>query len=74
MPKGTFGNSGRSLQFRAEFFNLTNHSNFIAKRSERLTSGTLGRFTSAEDPRIQFGISSEPFAWRPQWGPAGNFA
>lgn len=46
-----------SLQFRAEFFNLTNHPNFIAKRTERLTSGTFGRLTSAEDPRIlQFGL------------------
>ena len=46
-----------TLQFRAEFFNLTNHPNFIAKRTERLTSGTFGRLTSAEDPRIlQFGL------------------
>jgi hypothetical protein len=45
------------LQFRAEFFNLTNHPNFIAKRTERLNSSTYGRLTAAEDPRIlQFGL------------------
>lgn len=46
-----------SLQFRAEFFNATNRSNFIAKRSENVTSGTYGRLTAAEDPRIlQFAL------------------
>jgi hypothetical protein len=46
-----------NLQFRAEFFNLANHPNFIAKRSDNLTSGTYGRITSADDPRIlQFGL------------------
>ena len=46
-----------SIQFRAEFFNLMNHPNFIAKRSDNLTSGTYGRITSADDPRIlQFGL------------------
>lgn len=46
-----------TLQFRAEFFNLFNRPNFISKRSESLTSGTYGRLTSAEDPRIlQFGL------------------
>ena len=45
------------LQFRAEFFNLTNHPNFIAARSDSVTSGTFGRITSADDPRIlQFGL------------------
>jgi hypothetical protein len=46
-----------SVQFRAEFFNLPNHPNFISPRTDNLTSGTYGRLTSAEDPRIlQFGL------------------
>ena len=45
------------LQFRAEFFNLTNHPNFISPRRDTLTSGTYGRITSADDPRIlQFAL------------------
>jgi hypothetical protein len=49
-----------ALQFRAEFFNLFNRPNFISKRFESLTSGTYGRLTSAEDPRIiQFGLKYE---------------
>jgi len=46
-----------SLQFRAEFFNLPNHPNFDSPRTDNLTSGTYGRLTSAQDPRIlQFGL------------------
>ena len=46
-----------SLQFRAEFFNLPNHANFDSPRTDNLTSGTYGRLTSAQDPRIlQFGL------------------
>jgi hypothetical protein len=45
------------LQFRAEFFNLPNHPNFDSPRTDNLTSGTYGRLTSAQDPRIlQFGL------------------
>jgi len=44
------------LQFRSEFFNLLNHTNFNDPNST-LTSGTYGRITSALDPRIlQFGL------------------
>ena len=44
------------LQFRGEFFNLLNHTNFNDPNST-LTSGTYGRITSALDPRIlQFGL------------------
>jgi hypothetical protein len=46
-----------SLQFRAEFFNLPNHPNFDSPRTDNLTSGTYGRLTVAQDPRIlQFGL------------------
>lgn len=44
------------LQFRSEFFNLLNHTNFNDPNST-LTAGTYGRITSALDPRIlQFGL------------------
>jgi hypothetical protein len=45
------------LQFRAEFFNLFNHTNFLAPNSN-LSSGTaFGKITAAYDPRlIQFGL------------------
>ncbi|MCC6263253.1 MAG: TonB-dependent receptor [Bryobacterales bacterium] len=46
-----------TIQFRAEFFNVANRANFISKRSEAVNSGTYGRLTSAEDPRIlQFAL------------------
>ena len=45
------------IQFRTEFFNLFNHTNLNPPRSDRLTSGTYGRITSAFDPRIlQFAL------------------
>jgi hypothetical protein len=44
------------LQFRGEFFNLFNHTNFNEPNST-LTAATYGRITSALDPRIlQFGL------------------
>ena len=44
------------VQFRSEFFNLFNHTNFNEPNST-LTAGTYGRITSALDPRIlQFGL------------------
>jgi hypothetical protein len=46
-----------AVQFRAEFFNLPNHPNFDSPRTDNLTSGTYGRLTTAQDPRIlQFGL------------------
>ena len=58
-----YGNSGRAvitesvnLQFRAEFFNMPNHTNFNPP-NKRLGNGNFGRITSARDPRIiQFGL------------------
>jgi hypothetical protein len=44
------------LQFRAEAFNLFNHTNF-ATVSTSLTSATFGQITGTRDPRIlQFGL------------------
>ena len=59
---------GSYLQFRAEFFNIFNHTNFVPPGSNFSTftpptsanpngSGAFGKITSAYDPRlIQFGL------------------
>jgi hypothetical protein len=39
------------VQFRAEFFNVLNHTNF-GDPQQSVTNGTFGRITSANDPRI----------------------
>jgi len=39
------------LQFRAEFFNVLNHTNF-GDPQQSVTNGAFGRITSANDPRI----------------------
>jgi len=45
------------LQFRAEFFNMPNHANFGAPAANISVPATVGRITSAGDPRqIQFGL------------------
>ncbi|MBO0798198.1 MAG: hypothetical protein J2P31_05195 [Blastocatellia bacterium] len=45
-----------SLQFRAEFFNLFNHTQWSGV-SASLSSANFGRVTSARDPRItQLGL------------------
>jgi hypothetical protein len=45
------------VQFRAEFFNMPNHANFNNPGSNISVAGSLGRITSAQDPRqIQFGL------------------
>ncbi|MCZ2078198.1 MAG: hypothetical protein LC130_24770 [Bryobacterales bacterium] len=45
-----------ALQFRAEFFNLFNHTQWSGVGST-LAAGTFGQVTSARDPRItQFGL------------------
>ena len=45
-----------NFQFRAEFFNIFNHTNFDGIRTT-LGSGTFGQVISARDPRIiQFGL------------------
>ena len=41
-----------SLQFRAEAFNVLNHTNLNGFGSLRLGSGSFGKITSAQDPRI----------------------
>jgi hypothetical protein len=40
-----------SLEFRAEFFNIFNHAQFINPSGD-ITSSTFGQVTSARDPRI----------------------
>jgi hypothetical protein len=50
------GESAR-LQFRAEFFNLFNHTNFLAPNSNFSSGGAFGKITGAFDARlIQFGL------------------
>jgi hypothetical protein len=45
------------VQFRAEFFNLPNHANFGAPGANISVPSTVGKITSAGDPRqIQFGL------------------
>jgi hypothetical protein len=39
------------LQFRAEYFNVLNHTNF-GDPNASVTNGAFGRVTSALDPRI----------------------
>jgi len=47
------------LSFRAEFFNILNHTNFLAV-STSLGSGTYGQITSARDPRkVQLSMKFE---------------
>src|SRR5262249_10374421 len=45
------------LQFRAEFFNLFNHTNFLAPNSNFSSGSAFGKITGAFDARqIQFGL------------------
>jgi hypothetical protein len=41
----------QKFQFRGEFFNIFNHTNFSGV-STAVGSGTYGQITSARDPRI----------------------
>ena len=46
-----------TLQFRAEFFNILNHANFGNPASNISVPTTVGRISSATDPRnMQFGL------------------
>jgi hypothetical protein len=40
------------LQFRVEFFNVFNHTNFVAPSSANINSGSFGSITSARAPRV----------------------
>ena len=54
--KRLFIPNGMSAVFRAEFFNLFNHTNFTSV-DNRLTSPGFGTITAAADPRIvQLGL------------------
>src|SRR5208283_5825330 len=51
-----FNERGMALQFRAEFFNIWNHTQF-ANVSSTYTSSNFGQVTSTADPRtLQFGL------------------
>ncbi len=55
--KDTAINERVRTQFRAEFFNFPNHANFGNPGSNISVAASLGRITSAGDPRqIQFGL------------------
>lgn len=46
-----------SLQFRAEFFNILNHSNFLPPNVNFSSGASFGKITNTYDPRlIQFGL------------------
>ena len=53
-----------SVHFPAEFFSMTNHPNFVSKRSERLTSATFGRLPGAGDPGSSSSAPSGSFEVR----------
>lgn len=45
------------VEFRAEFFNILNHPNFGLPAADITVPATVGRITSATDPRsVQFGL------------------
>jgi hypothetical protein len=55
--KDTTINERISTQLRAEFFNLPNHPNFNNPGANTSVPASLGRITSAGDPRqVQFGL------------------
>jgi hypothetical protein len=55
--KDTAITEGLRTQFRAEFFNMPNHANFGNPGANISVAASLGRITSAGDPRqIQFGL------------------
>ena len=43
---------GKNLQFRAEFFNLFNHPNFLLPNNDISNTGTFGKITGARDGRL----------------------
>jgi len=54
--KNTAFNERLTMQFRSEFFNLLNHTNFNLP-DNFVGSSTFGQLVSAQDPRrVQFGL------------------
>jgi hypothetical protein len=57
LMKDTVLKEARRLQFRAEVFNLFNHTNFADAPGRTAFTPAFGRYTSAENPRqIQFAL------------------
>ena len=57
MIKRTRISERTNVEFRAEFFNVFNHTNFITTENQTITSATFGQVTDTFDPRIiQFAV------------------
>lgn len=57
MIKRTRISERTNIEFRAEFFNVFNHTNFFTGENQTITSTTFGQVTDTFDPRIiQFAL------------------
>lgn len=57
MIKRTRISERTNIEFRAEFFNVFNHTNFFTGENQTITSATFGQVTDTFDPRIiQFAV------------------
>jgi len=57
MIKRTRISERTNIEFRAEFFNVFNHTNFFTGENQTVTSSTFGQVTDTFDPRIiQFAL------------------
>jgi hypothetical protein len=57
MIKRTRISERTNIEFRAEFFNVLNHTNFFTGENQTITSTTFGQVTDTFDPRIiQFAV------------------
>jgi hypothetical protein len=57
MIKRTKISERMNVEFRAEFFNVFNHTNFFTGENQTITSATFGQVTDTFDPRIvQFAL------------------
>jgi hypothetical protein len=57
MIKRTKLSERTNIEFRAEFFNVFNHTNFFTGENQTITSTTFGQVTDTFDPRIiQFAV------------------
>ena len=57
MIKRTRISERTNIEFRAEFFNVFNHTNFFTGENQTITSTTFGQVTDTFDPRIiQFAV------------------